>query len=145
MFRRIVMGFQCAAGLVKAWAIRLGRTMTGVRLPPVPDNKLLSESDIEFILRVTTWLVTYGAARTGRKCFIRAYILATVLRRWGFPVDINVGLKNLAGAGRAEGHCWLTTPEGALFAEPEDPQKEYPVFMSDGVPGVRYWAGPTGP
>jgi hypothetical protein len=144
MFRRIVMWFQCAAGLVRAWAIRLGRTMAGVRLPPVRDDRLLSESDIAFILRVAAGLMKFGAARTGRKCFIRSYILATVLRRWGLPVSINVGLRNLNGTGQTEGHCWLTTPEGALFAEPADPLQEYPVFMGDGPPGIRYWVGPTG-
>ncbi len=144
MFRHITMWFQCAGALIKAMTIRLGRTMAHVRLPPDPPQNLLSEADIAFILSVTAGLVRIGAARTGRKCFVRSYILATVLRKWGVPVVINVGLKNLNGNSRTEGHCWLTTPEGALFAEPTDPQQEYPVFMGNGAADVRYWVGPSG-
>jgi hypothetical protein len=141
-FRRALMFLQCAQGLLMAWTIRIGRTMEKVRLPAGPENNRLSEGDVAFILAATAGLMNIGATRTGRTCFFRSYILAFVLRRWGFPAVINVGLRNLGGDRRAEGHCWLTTPEGALFSEPTDPREQYPVFMGDGVPGVRYWAGP---
>lgn len=142
MGRRFIIFVQCVVALFVAWGIKLTRSISRVRLPSVREGRGLSEGDIAFVKRCADAFTRYGAARTGRKCFFRAFILASVLRRWGLPLVMNVGMGNLGPTARTEGHCWLTTPDGQPFAEPQDPRERYPFLMGNADYGVRYWAGP---
>lgn len=140
MYRRLLLVYYALTGLVQAWLIKTGRSMHNIQLFSASGRSKLSEGDISFVIQCANMLVKWGAIRTGRKCFFRAFIMASVLRKWGIPVVMNVGLRNLRTFKRTDGHCWLTL-DGLPFAETNDPEQIYPFEMGSGTNGVRYWVG----
>lgn len=140
MHRRLVIAFQATIGLAQAWIIKSRKTMANIRLAPPSNSSCLTDPDISFVLGCSDFLVKLGARRTGRKCFFRSFIMASVLRKWGLPVIMNVGLRGLRGARRTDGHCWLTL-DGKPFGETDNPNRDYPVQLDQGINGVQYWLG----
>ena len=138
--RRLLLIFHSLTGLVQAWIIKTRKSMHNIRLSSTSSSSKLSQGDISFVIRCANILVTLGAVRTARKCFFRAFIMASVLRKWGIPVVMNVGLRNLKTFKRTDGHCWLTL-DGLPFAETNNPEQIYPFEMGSGTNGVRYWIG----
>ena len=139
---RVLILSHALRALAHAWLIKIGKTMRKVKLPSAPGEVRLSEADLSFVIGCTDFLVKLGAKRTGRKCFFRAFIAASVLRKWGVPVTMNIGLRPLPALRKASGHCWLTL-DGIPFAETGDPHREYPFAIGQGENGVRYWFGAT--
>lgn len=139
MYNRLLMSCQALNGLFQAWIVRAGKRMSNVRFPAISSRKRLDKVEISFIIWFADMLVKVGAARTGRKCFFRAFILGSVLRKWGVPVAMNIGLCNLKSS-KAKGHCWLTL-NGAPFAEKDDPKEKFPFQIGSGSNGVHYWSG----
>jgi hypothetical protein len=129
--------------LFRAWAVKLGKDLSKIHLPPVAKVVRLSSRSLEFAVTLTDMMVTHGARWTGRKCFFRTFILACLLRKRGVPVAVNVGLCDLKGGRRGrrmDGHCWLTL-NGEPCLEEVDRRNQYPHFLAEGLNGVRYWAG----
>ena len=139
VIRRLGLLLLSGKGLAQACLIKQRRSMRLVKLPPVAQSNKLSDLDVQFVLRCADCFVKYGALRTARKCFFRAFIIASVLRRNGMPVELNVGLKNMGG-GKPKGHCWLSL-NGKPFAERTDVKLEYPYEINPGSGNVRYWMG----
>lgn len=139
--RHFHLSIQAFIALLQAWNIKIRRKMSNVQFPP-PSNKLnaLSINDIDYLTKCTDYLVYYGAIRTGRKCFFRAYILGSVLRKWGLPVVMNVGLYDLVGGCKRHGHCWLTL-NGHILAESSTKVVIYKTKLGSGGNGICYWYG----
>ena len=129
--------------LFRAWAVKLGKDMSRVKMPPVGQTGRLSSRGLAFAVSFTEVVVTHGARWTGRKCFFRAFILSHILRKRGVPVFLNVGIcgfnGNQSGKG-IDGHCWLTL-NGSPYLEYAGWQGQYPHFLADGFNGIRYWMG----
>ena len=141
--RRLTLALQIIESLILAWVIKSGRRMARVKLPATPADRSLSERDLLFLINGVDLAVRFGTPWTARKCFFRAFIIASILRKRGQPVEMNVGLSGLHGplAGkRVDGHCWLTI-DNRPFVEPRDPHDEYPDFLGIAPNGVRYWLG----
>ncbi len=139
MFRRFLMIFQCVIALVKAWMIKLTENMNNVSLSAENRNKDISPTDVAYLGRITRWIMKLKIIGKKRKCFFYSYILASVLRKWGTPAILNVGLSICGPSTRTEGHCWVTTEDGALIEEPSNPERDYPVFIGPGTNGILYW------
>ena len=125
---------------LKAWVIKTRKKMDAIHIPLHKYKKRLCSKELIYIIEVSDLLVDFGAKRTSRKCFFRSYIMASVLRRMGIPIQINVGLKNLNGFYRSNGHCWLSL-NGFPFAEKNDPIDKYPFKITDSDNGISYWVG----
>ena len=137
---RIKIIRQAIAGLVKAWAVKTRKQIPDDPLPLVDEGRSIDDRDISFVIRTSDLLVRFGALRTGRKCFFRSFIIASVLRRWGIPVEINFGLRNIGQNRRETGHCWLTL-DGRPYAEKSQVQDLYPIAFGAAPNGVSYWYG----
>ncbi len=146
-------GFALAViySLGKAWFIKMGRDLSRVCLPLAERSMTLPLADQLFIVNFTDATVSRLGARTGRKCFLRAFILARIFRRQGITVEFNVGLEAASAGqmgGQPDGHCWLTLQDHPIF-ETGNPQARYAHFLATGSNGIRYWlasggqAGPT--
>ena len=95
MYRHIIICVQVFTGLIQAWIIKIRNDMRYVQLPSVEVPTQLRDEDVDFVVWCADIMVKIGAIWTGRKCFFRSYIIASVLRSWKIPVIINVGLCNL--------------------------------------------------
>jgi hypothetical protein len=130
---------------LKAWSIKLTRNMDGVRFDKKPTRAPLignpgDQAEIKYILHWADIWVRWGAARTGRKCFFRAYIAGWVLHQLGYPVTLHVGLW-MKGLGQGSvGHCWLTL-NGHLLGERDNPGNHYHMALAHNGQGVLYWVG----
>lgn len=83
--------------------------------------------------------------RGGHYCFYRSLTLATLLRKQGIPLLINVGGRNLTSAARMKAHSWLSL-DGKPFHERTDQEEmnRYVYPMGTSANGsVRYWFGST--
>ena len=140
-YRKPLMLIQCIYAFSRAFWFKTWRRMSHVTLPPVKPFTHLETSELDFILLVSNGLGKLSSVCTGRVCFIRTYILGSVLRRWGQSVDMNIGLRERAQR-RPKGHCWLTGPNGNVCYEDVNPKEDYPVFLGQAGNGVCYWAGP---
>lgn len=124
--------------LGKAWVIRVSRNLKYVKLPYVREKRKTTKISVDFYTKWTERVVRLCAPSTGRKCFFRSYILATLLRKQGIPVIMNIGLR-VAGSGyRVYGHCWLTI-NGKSFSEIIDQSEMYSVNLGYGENGICYW------
>lgn len=136
--RRILILGQSMLAFGRAWIIKSGRQMGRVRLPAVARVRGVSDGEVTYVVACASALTKYGAIRTARKCFFRAFIIAVVLRKWGVPAVLNVGLRNLGAGRKSSGHCWAS--EGGLpIAEDRDPRSDYPIRLGVDVRGVLYW------
>ncbi len=140
---RLALGVQIFENLIRAWMIKATKRMARVKLPEVQADRQLSNRNLSFVITCADIAVRFGTPRTMRKCFFRAFIMASVLRTQGIPVEMNVGLCGFGdspGKKRVDGHCWLTFDDHP-FAESGEPRKEYPDFVGVAPNGVRYWLG----
>ena len=140
MYRHIIICVQVFTGLIQSWIIKIRKDMRYVQLPSVEVPTQLRDEDVDFVVWCADIMVKIGAIWTGRKCFFRSYIIASVLRSWKIPVIINVGLCNLKVIDKTKGHCWLTL-DGKPFKEIEDLKRKYPQKLGCSSNGVCYWVG----
>ena len=139
-FRQFYLFTQVFVALLQAWDIKTRRDLSYVRFQSPDKFKSITTDDIDYLIKCTDSLVRYGAIRTGRKCFFRAYMLGSVLRKWGLPVTMNVGLIDLGGDCKRHGHCWLTL-NGCLLAESADEVKIYKTELGSRGNDICYWYG----
>jgi hypothetical protein len=140
---RLALGVQIFENLIRAWMVKATKKMARVHLPPVQADRQLSKRNLLFVINCADIAVRFGTPRTGRKCFFRAFIMGSVLRKQGMPVTMNVGLcgfGDFPGEQCVDGHCWLTHDDHP-FAESRDPREDYPDFVGIAPNGVRYWLG----
>lgn len=142
--RRILIFLQCLGAFLRAWRIRAGCGLRSLVLPEVRDGEKHLGDDVRFLLTCADFIVRLGCMRTGRKCFFRSYMLASVLRKHGQEAEINIGMRNLGAGTDTAGHCWVTMPDGGLLDETGDLPSEYPVMMGRSGNGIRYWVGGSG-
>ena len=140
MYRRLRILIQALKGLIQAWIIKSKKNMSNIRIPLTLSAIQLNERDISFVIWCVHLLLKLGVIRTGRKCFFRAYIMASILRKWGVPVMMNVGLSNLRASKKTTGHCWLTL-DGQPFEEIHNPNQRFPFKMICAANGIHYWVG----
>ena len=75
-------------------------------------------------------------------CFYRSIVLASILRKRGIPVVMNVGGRGLGLNEVRKAHCWLTL-DNMLFHEKENALELYPLEMGYNQDrSIRYWIGP---
>ncbi|MCK5849657.1 MAG: lasso peptide biosynthesis protein [Kiritimatiellae bacterium] len=139
--RRVNILFQCIIAFFNATCIKVGSDFSRVTLPPVAVRKKSLGKDIFFLLSCSAFIGHAVGFVTGRRCFFRAYILASVMRKTGEDVELNVGMRNLAASSRSAGHCWVSLPDGSLLDEHGSFVEEYPVLMGCSKNGIRYWVG----
>ena len=140
MYRRFLILLQGLKGLLQAWIIKRKKNMGNIQIPLTANTLPLDEKEISFAIRYVHVILKFGAIRTGRRCFFRAYIMAYILRNWGIPVMMNVGLCNLRSSQKTIGHCWLTL-EGQPFKEIDNPNQKFPFKMLCAANGIYYWVG----
>ena len=140
-FRRICIFFHCLGAFLEAWRIKCIGGLSGIALPDVLEGEKQLGTEIPFLLACTHSMVRLASAWSGRKCFFRSYIIASVLRRYGQEVELNIGMRNLGAAAVTAGHCWVSMPDGGLLDESGTLPAEYPVFMARSRNGIRYWVG----
>lgn len=137
--RRFRLHTQAAVALFRAWRARAGRRMDAIRFPSTHPSTRASGRDVGDILRCARTLVRYGA-RFDRKCFVRTFIVVSLLRRDGLDARMNVGLVGCETGRDISGHCW-TTVDGVPIGEPTDPVSDYPHAMGAAPNGIHYWLG----
>lgn len=140
---RMVLAADAFRLLIRATRIVRRRSTGAIALPPVAQAvpARMSEEEQAFIERWVGFLVR-RVVWSARKCFLRSYVLACLLRRAGRPVVLNVGMHPVNGSGSVRGHCWLTL-YGRPVAEPNgyQPDRRFPVLLSEASNGIVYWMG----
>ena len=138
---RVTIFFECAGAFLRAWRIKCVGNMGSVVFDEVRAAGKPLGDDIAFLLACADRLVHVCGLWTGRKCFLRSYVLVSVLRRHGEEAELNIGMRNLGAKADISGHCWVTLPDRVALGESGGLWKEYPVLMGESGRGVRYWAG----
>ncbi len=139
--RRFMLRTRAACALLRAWRARAGRRMDAIRFPLAHPSTRASRREVADTLRCARTLVRYGAW-SDRKCFLRTFIVVSVLRRHGLDARMNVGLVGCATGEETSGHCW-TTVDGVPIGETTDPTSDYPHAMGTAPNGIHYWLGHT--
>lgn len=128
-----VLGAICRSFL----ANRLGSNKW-ISLPPVAPSINTSLSMDQLVVGVDA-MVRFTIWNTAHRCLYYSYARCRLLRQWGYPVKLNMGLHNLLQAGRnTEGHCWVSLNDHALFEE-KDPYALYPDKLGESG-DIVYWA-----
>ena len=113
-----------------------------LQLPPVAPERGADARIVERQVRYVDRIVGLLTARSGHFCFYRSVTLATLFRRQGLPLVINVGGRSLGSPEKMKAHSWLTL-EGRPFFEQPNAVALYTVDMGANADGsVRYWVGP---
>ena len=108
-----------------------------IPLPPVAPSLNTSLGMDELVARVDR-TVRFAIYNTAHLCLYYSYARCCLLRRWGYPVKLNIGLHNLQGGRNAEGHCWVSLNDQPLF-EGNDPHMVYPDKLGERDDTV-YWS-----
>ena len=130
--------FWTLVALIEARRAMRGRRLDRLQLPSVKTEPLLSEEGITQTICLIDGLVDRLLFRSKHRCFYRCYAAAAVLRRWGEPLVLNIGLRNLGPAVLTRGHCWLTL-NGCKFYEHLKTEVLYPFAMGSTAGDIAYW------
>jgi len=122
--------------------IRLSKAKSGINLPAVATPPTTSPQNADDVVH---WFDTLASAAmwfNRHLCFYRSFVLASILRKRGLPLVINVGGRGLGLNEVRKAHCWLTL-EDQLFHEKENALELYPLEMGyNQNQSIRYWIGP---
>ena len=123
-----------------AWwrARRLGRGADVGALLPGVAAMATPTVDPEDIFRVVDGVARIAVFwKRDKRCFYRAFAVASVLHRYGRPACLEFGLK-LQDGRRRQSHCWVTTG-GRVIGETTDPYTLFPLPAGAWQGYVRYW------
>ena len=139
---RIPLTFEILWLMLQARHIRTSKVRNGLSLPVVP---MLCRLNLQTAGKIVDWfdmLMSLFMWQNKHICFYRSYGLATMLRKRGLAVVMNVGGRGLTTKEAQKAHCWLTI-DGQLFHEKENALKLYPIDMGyNRTKTIRYWIGP---
>lgn len=139
---RVPLTLRVLALLVWCRHVRRNLGSRPLQLPSVAPDREADDRTIERQVRYIDRIVGLLTARSGHFCFYRSVILATVFRRQGLPLVVNVGGRSLGSQSKMKAHTWLTL-EGKPFFEQPNAVELYPIPMGAKADGsVRYWVGP---
>jgi hypothetical protein len=128
--------------LWKAFRLRVLHKGEEFSLPHCDRSRLPTYPNIHRIaafIDFTLYLLLFW--KPGR-CFYRSFVLATLLRRRGLPLELNFGLRQQGrGKWTPQAHCWLTL-NGELYREKGDPSESYPVPLGNRCDIIKYWYRP---
>lgn len=132
-------------GISKAWFYLHTGDLARIRVQKATIRPpLLSEKELESIVERVDCIVERYIFWSRHTCFYRSLCILLVLRKLGYPLDLNVGLRNLQNSGNGvKGHCWLSLSD-RLFYEDENTTHIYPHKLGVLNNGIVCWvqAGP---
>ena len=131
-----VLPFNVLASVCRAFLANRQGSNKWLPLPPVAPRMNTSLSMEQLSARVDR-IVGPAILNTAHPCLYYSYARCRILRRWGYPVQLNVGLHNLQGKRETEGHCWISFEGRPLFEE-KDPHEMYPDRVGEHG-DVVYW------
>ncbi len=140
-FHKICYIFHALVAIAKVQIARKTIDQAFLRLPTTSNHatqasRLDEEQElIDLADRCTKLLLR----RTSQPCLFQSYVRAVVLRHGGFPVIINIGMRNM-GSSSVYGHCWITL-NGVPCHEIENVEISYPFLLGTSAVGISYWAG----
>lgn len=131
----------CIYYIVKTFLILNGRL--SLRIPA--NKKPARKYDLRKLLQINEKIeiiLNRLKIKTGHLCFYRSYVVVSIFRRLGVPVQINIGLWGLEGKQNcAGGHAWVTLDQQFLRDE-KDARHLYPFKLGMDNQGINYWVGP---
>lgn len=138
---RIYITVEIIYTLIKAVKIRRSRVEGAVSLPPVAIPAKINEKMSNKIVKWFDFILSIILIKTDHLCFYRSYGLATILRKRGVPVVMNIGGHSLSSPENMKAHCWLTLYEKQFHEKPNSIQL-YPYDMGfNKERAVNYWIG----
>jgi len=141
--KRLQLVAEILSAFREVWDIRHGREVS-LPLPIQIESNQTSHGHADAIAGYIDCLVLLFLFWKRARCLYRCHALATVLRRRGVPVILNIGCRQRADKSKnLVGHCWLTL-NGNLFAESKDPRGLYPIAMCDKPALIQFWFGSDG-
>lgn len=140
-FRKIYYIFHALTAIVKVQIARKTIDQAFLRLPSVRNHVTQASRTFEEqeLINLADRCTKLLLRRTSQPCLFQSYVRAVVLRHGGFPVSINIGMRNM-GSSSVYGHCWLTL-EDVPYHEVENVGISYPILLGTSVVGISYWAG----
>ena len=114
-----------------------------IDLPPVDRREVLDGRDLE---QAVWWMDILSKAVlfwTPRRCFLRSFAMASILRRSGVPVLLHIGVADSRHQRRIGGHAWISL-RGTALAEKSDPWLRYPTELGSHHDAVFYWTASEG-
>jgi len=139
---RITLSIEILWLLIQSLRIRMSKVKNGVSLPPVATDHAITRQDADRIVDWFDTLVSTFMWHNQHVCFYRSHGLATILRKRGIAVVMNVGGRGLGIDEAKKAHCWLSLDD-QLFHEKENALQLYPFDMGyNRSQSIRYWIGP---
>ena len=127
--------------LLQSLWLRTSKAQSGVRLPPV-EKQMISLHKADKIVHWFDIIASTLMPHNQHICFYRSFTLASLLRKRGIPVIMNVGGRGLGLNEVRKAHCWLTLDD-QLYHEKENALALYPLEMGyNQNRSIRYWIGP---
>lgn len=140
MSRRIIflsLFFNVLDAVCRAFLANRRGNNKWIPLPPVP-HSINTSLPMEQVVAMVDRIVRHTIFNTAHPCLYYSYARCRVLRRWGYFIQLNIGLHNLQAGQNTEGHCWISRKGEVLFEE-KDPHEMYPDNMGE-RDDVVYWA-----
>lgn len=114
-----------------------------INLPAIDHREVLDGRDLEQAVRWMDTLSKVALFWTPRRCFLRSFAMAAILRARGVPVLLHIGVADSRYQRRVGGHAWVSLGDTAL-AEKSDPWLRYPTELGSHCDAIFYWAASEG-
>lgn len=139
---RIYITVEIIYTLIRAFKIRRSRVEGAVSLPSLAIPAKINEKMSNKIVKWFDFILSIVLLKTEHLCFYRSYGIATILRKRGVPVVMNIGGRSLSSSENMKAHAWLTLFEKPFHEKPNS-IKLYPYDMGyNKKRAVNYWIGP---
>ena len=130
--------------LSSAWYVRTLRRPESMCLPATAPARAWNDELTPDVVAWIDLIVRACVFWRRHRCFYRAFALASVLRRGGLPIVLNLGYRGLHDRRSRQAHCWLTL-DGALFFETTVTADAYPVRLGGIAGQIEYFVGSGAP
>lgn len=128
--------------LIRSWFVRRRLGKAPLKLPPVAATVPPDDRCIEQQVRLADGIIKRLTEKGGHYCFYRSVTLATLLRKQGIPLVVNMGARSVYARTRMKAHGWLTLNDKPFYEQPNAIDL-YPVDMGfNRERSIRYWIGP---
>ncbi|MDY6793199.1 MAG: lasso peptide biosynthesis protein [Thermodesulfobacteriota bacterium] len=139
---RISITIEIIYVLMKAVKTRRSKIEGAISLPPVSTHTKINDKMSNKIVKWFDSILSIILIKMDHLCFYRSYGLATILRKRGVPVVMNIGGRSLSSPENMKAHSWLTL-FGQPFQEKPNSIQLYPHNMGFNKDrAVNYWIGP---
>jgi hypothetical protein len=114
--------------------------ISSLDFPGTQNYSIQTKTEVGKLLKVIDRIVNLLVLKSNRICFYRSFVLGSFLKHLNYPVEFNIGLRNLNNQSVVTGHCWLSILDDPVL-EVFNPKDVYPYFITKNSDGIKYYLG----